>query len=156
MKKLTVILILSALLFSMFACGEQESPAAYLPAIRYDNADLQSFSVLISSSDGSVEADGYGSEHTPAEIITMFVNTIPFTEISSGKIELVNGSDKNVESTITYKGVYTADGEELKTDEAGLSALSAGKYVICARVTEKRADKSFTDRYIFAGIDKKQ
>ena len=154
MKKITVVLILTAMVLILISCGEQESPPANLPAIRYDHADLQTLSVLISSSDGSVEADGYGADHTPSEIISMFNNSIPFTNISSGKIELVNGSDKNVEFTISYAGVYLESGEELKTDEAGLSSLSAGKYVICARVTEKRADNSFIDRYIFAGIDK--
>ena len=153
MKKITVVLILTAVFLALFYCGEQESPAAYLPSIRYDNIPLQSYTVAINAKDDTVISDGPGSEHSPAELIALNKSEITFTEISSGKVEIRNGSDKNVDFSIFFIGVYTENGEKTEYTKSDLSSLPAGKYVICAKVAKKAFGKE-ESYYLFAGIEK--
>ena len=153
MKKITVVLILTAVFLALFSCGEQESPAAYLPSIRFDNIPLQSYTVAINAKDDSAVSDGPGSELTPADIIKIYISEITFTPVSSGKIEIRNGSDKNVDFNIAFEGVYTENGEKTEYTESDLSSLPAGKYVICARVVKKTSD-SHESYYMFVGIEK--
>ncbi|MBO4870181.1 MAG: hypothetical protein J5585_10775 [Clostridia bacterium] len=152
MKKTVIILLLTALLLTMFACGEKESPAAYLPSIRYDNVPLNSYSVLIWRGNGPADGGGPGAEHTPEELISIYYSNIPETHIFNGAVTLKNGSDKNATFTISFVGVYTKDGEKTEYGEADLSALPDGLYIICVKTTKSWSGGADESNYLFAKV----
>ncbi|MBP5208336.1 MAG: hypothetical protein J6330_07755 [Clostridia bacterium] len=152
MKKTVIIFILTALLFTMFACGEKESPAAYLPSIRYGNVPLDSYPVLIWSGNGPADAGGPGAEHTPEELISLYYDSIPKTQIGNGAITLKNGSDKNASFTIGFIGVYTKNGEKTEYGEADLSDLPDGSFIICVKTTKTTSNGNDEINYLFAGV----
>ena len=158
MKKITVVLILTAMVFALFSCGEPESPPAYLPSIRYDGTVLQSLTLLEQWGEGPADGCGPAWGKAPEELITSEAENITYTPVGQGKIELVNGSDKNAEFSVSFVGVYTANGEKTEYDEDDFSSIPSGKYVICARMTKvtypekERRDEIY---YMFAGIEKR-
>lgn len=152
MKKTVIVLILAALLFTMFACGEKESPAAYLPSIRYGNVPLDSYPVLIWSGNGPADAGGPGAEHSPEELISLYYDSIPKTQIGNGAITLKNGSDKNAVFTISFIGVYTKNGEKTDYGEADLSVLPDGSYIICVKTTKSLSGGVDESNYLFAEV----
>ncbi len=151
MKKAIIILLLAVFAFSAFSCGEKESPPASLPEIRYNGVPLQVYRVNVYKTNGEIAV---GGNETAADHVKENAARVPYTEISDGKIELVNGSDKNVSFNILFSGVFDENGELLGYTENALSTLPAGRYIICAQVSERKAQ--IISVYIYmAGIDKK-
>ena len=153
MKKLTVILLLTALLLSIISCGEKESPPAYLPSVRYDGQIIPDRMVLTTYSYGPGDGDTPEAFKTAGEIIASDLDKISFTKIENKKLELVNGSDKNADFSIVFEGIYTEKGEKTEYTEAGMSSLPSGRYVISARVQKKMTDRE-ENYYLFAGVEK--
>ena len=151
MKRFTAILILAVLLFALFACGEKESPAAYLPSIRYDGVPLEVLTLLVYRTNGEIAV---GGNETPAELVKENASRVPFTEISNGKLEVKNGSDKNISYTAVLSGIYDENGDLTSHTDDELNSLPAGKYMICIQVAAREATYTSTYLYI-AGIDKK-
>ena len=151
MKKFTAIIILSVLLFALISCGEQESPPAYLPSIQYDGAPLDALTLLVYRTNGEISVGG--NEDTDS-LVKQNVSRVTFTEISNGKIELKNGSDKTVAYSIAFTGVYDENGDITNYTDNALSTLPAGKYIIVAQVNARRAEFSEVFLYM-AGVEKK-
>ena len=151
MKKITVVLLLVIMTFSLFACGEKESPAAYLPSLRYDNVPLEMLTLLVNRTNGDYSV---GGNETAAQLVKQYVSSVPYTEISDGRIEIKNGSDKNVAYNTRFSGVFDENGDLTEYEENDLSKLPAGKYIICLQVAERRTEYSSVYLYI-AGIEKK-
>lgn len=157
MKKIAVILILTALFCVLISCGEQESPPAYLPSVRYDNAPLLDCTVLIEFGAGPADGAGPAFGKEPEELIVSSDISIPYTRIRDGIVTLQNGSDKNASFNIHFIGVYTPEGQKTEYTEADLSSLPDGKYVIAARFSKTTGSgQNIRDEiyYLFAGIDK--
>ena len=151
MKRITAAFLLAVLLLTLFACGEKESPAAYLPSIRYDNVPLQTYTIAIYKTNGTISVGGSDGVD---ETVKKNAGKVPFTEIADKEIKLVNGSDKNIEYSISFAGVYTEDGEVTSYRLEDLSTLPAGRYIICAQEVERLTEYTNVNLYM-AGIDKK-
>lgn len=155
MKRITVIFLLTALLFSMISCGEKESPPAYLPSVRYDGQIIPDRMVLTTYSDGPGDGGAPEAFKTAGEIIASDLDKISFTKIENKKLELVNGSDKNADFSIVFEGIYTDKGEKTEYTESDMSGLPDGRYVICARVRKKMTGINREENYyLFAGVEK--
>ncbi len=76
MKKITVVLLLVIMTFSLFACGEKESPAAYLPSLRYDNVPLEMLTLLVNRTNGD---HSVGGNETAAQLVKQYVSILPYT-----------------------------------------------------------------------------
>ena len=151
MKRFTAVLILAVLLFALISCGEQESPPAYLPSLQYDGVPLEVLTLLVYRTNGE---HAVGGTETPAELVKQNVDRVPFTEIGDGKLEVKNGSDKNISYTTALSGIFDANGDLTDHADEELSTLPAGKYIICVQVAAR--DAEFTSTYLYvAGIDKK-
>lgn len=157
MKKIAVVLILTALFCILISCGEQESPPAYLPSVRYENVPLDDVVLLEHWGQGPADGAGPAFGKTPEELIVSEADKITFTKISAGEVVLRNGSDKNASFGISFIGVYTPDGQKTEYKESDLSSLPDGKYVIAARFSKTTGSGSdIRDEiyYLFAGIEK--
>ena len=157
MKKTAVILILAAMFCILISCGEQESPPAYLPSVRYDNVPLPDCTVLIEYGVGPDDGAGPAFGKEPEELIVSSDISIPYTKIKDGMITLQNGSDKHADFNMNFVGVYTPDGQKTEYTETELSSLPNGKYVIAAKFSkitgsdDNRKDEIY---YLFAGVEK--
>lgn len=151
MKRFTVILLLAVLTLSLFACGKNEKLPEGQPTIRYNDEPLQTLTLLVYRTNGEISV---GGNETADEIVGQNASKVEYTEISNGKITLVNGKEENVSYLIAFVGIYDENGELTNYTENALSNLPAGKYIIAAQVSARRAEFSETILYL-AGIDKK-
>ena len=150
MKRFTVILLLAVLTLSLFACGNKNVPEGQ-PTIRYNGVPLQTLTLLVHRTNGEISV---GGDTTVAELVKEHIKSVPYAEISDGTLELVNGREEGITYSIVFSGIFDENGEQTNYTENALSSLPAGKYIICAQVTERQANFSSVYLYI-AGIEKK-
>lgn len=151
MKKVMILILLLVLSFSVLSCGKKENVAEGVPTIRYNDVPLEVYTINVYKTNGDI---AIGGNETAADHVKQNASRVPFTEISDGRIELVNGSDTDASYNILFSGLFDENGELLGYTENALSTLPSGRYIICAQVSERKAQ--FTSVYIYmAGIDKK-
>lgn len=151
MKRFTVILLLAVLTLSLFACGKNENLPEGQPTVRYNDEPLQTLTLLVYRTNGEISV---GGNESADELVKQNASKVPYTGISGGEIKLLSGKEDNVSYTISFVGIYGESGELTNYTENALSTLPAGKYIIAAQVSARRAEYSETYLYL-AGIDKK-
>ena len=78
MKKIAVILILTALFCILISCGEQESPPAYLPSVRYENVPIDDVVLLEHWGQGTADGEGPAFGKTAEEIVADHCQDLDF------------------------------------------------------------------------------
>ncbi len=153
MKKIFTPTLCLILLFSLAACADDASATA--PQFQYDGEALPTYAIMINSESGGNSDDGLGSEYTPAELIPMYLASIPMTEIGAGELICTVDTSNTAGYEMEFMGVYTEAGEKLDYRSFELSELPGGRYILCLRSgIRDKIKNSYESNYLFAGIIK--